>query len=95
MDGTYATIPVFSQLRRLYREAHMKFMVSSPEKPENSPIYSVHIDLDLFIFYNNESTKQSEPEYSNSDDQSEAPNLEMMVVLDMEENEREILEQRV
>ena len=49
MDGTYASIPVFSQLRRLYREAHLKFMVSSPEKPENSPIYSVHTDLDLFI----------------------------------------------
>ena len=27
MDMTYATILVFSQLRRLYREAHMKFMV--------------------------------------------------------------------
>ena len=30
MDGTYATIPLFSQLRRLYRESHLKFMVSSP-----------------------------------------------------------------
>ena len=67
MDGTYATIPVFSQLRRLYRESHMKFMVSSPEKPENSPIHSVHTDLDSFIFCNNESTKQLEPEHSDSD----------------------------
>ena len=57
MDETYATIPIFSQLRRLYRESHMKFMVSSPERPENSPIYSVHTDLDSFIFCNNESTK--------------------------------------
>ena len=29
MDMTYATILVFSQPRRLYRETHMKYMVSS------------------------------------------------------------------
>ena len=29
MDMTYATIPVFSQPRRLYRETHLKYMVSS------------------------------------------------------------------
>ena len=55
MDGAYATIPIFSQLRRLYREAQMKFLVSSPEKPKNSPLYSVHTDLDSFIFYHDES----------------------------------------
>ena len=37
MDGTYATIPIFSQLRILYREAHMKFIVSSPESPKILP----------------------------------------------------------
>ena len=95
MDRTYATIPVFSQLRRLYRESHMKFMVSSLENPENSPIYSVHTDLDSFIFCNNESTKQSEPEHSDLDKQLETPNIEINVVLDMEENERETLEQHV
>ena len=91
MDGTYATIHVFSQLRRLYREAHMKFMVISSEKPKNSPIYSVHTDLDSFILYNNESTKESEPENNDLDNQLEAPSLEMMAVLDMEENERTTL----
>ena len=75
MDGTYATIPVFSQLRRLYREAHMKFMVSSPEKPENSPIYFVHTDLDSFILYNDESSNKPELEDSDSAKQLETPNL--------------------
>ena len=57
MDGSYATIPVFSQLRRLYRESQMKFLVSSPEKPENSPLYSKHVDLDSFILYKDETLK--------------------------------------
>ena len=92
MDGTYATIPVSSQLRRLYREAHMKFMVSSPEKPENSPIYSIHTDLDSFILHNSESTKKPELEDSDSAKQLETPNLEIMAVLDMEENRRENFE---
>ena len=95
MDGTYASIPVFSQLKRLYREAHLKFMVSSPKNPKNSPIYSVHTDLDSFILYNNESTNKIELEDNNSDNQLEAPNLEIMAVLDMEENERETFEQCV
>ena len=54
MDMTYATIPVFSQPRRLYRETHMKYMVSSQERPENAPIYSIHIYLDSFVLYNDE-----------------------------------------
>ena len=54
MDMTYATIPVFNQPRRLYRESHMKYMVSSQERPENSPIYSIHTDLDSFILFNYE-----------------------------------------
>lgn len=29
MDMTYATIPIFGQPRRLYRETLMKYMVSS------------------------------------------------------------------
>ena len=33
----------------------MKFMVSSQEKSENSPLYSVHTYLDSFILCNNES----------------------------------------
>ena len=33
LDMTYATIPIFGQKRRLYRETHMKHMVRSQEKP--------------------------------------------------------------
>jgi hypothetical protein len=52
LDMSYATIPVFGQQRRLYRETLMKYMVSSQEKPHNYPLYSAHSDLDSFILYN-------------------------------------------
>lgn len=54
MDMTYATIPVFGQQRRLYRETLMKYMVSSQDKPHNYPLYSIHSGLDSFILYNDE-----------------------------------------
>ena len=54
MDMTYATIPIFGQQRRLYRETLMKYMVSSQEKPYNYPLYFVHSDLESFILYNDE-----------------------------------------
>ena len=54
MDMTYATIPVFSQPRRLYKETHMKYMVISQGRPENSPLCSIYTDLDSFILYNDE-----------------------------------------
>jgi len=49
LDMSYATIPLFGQHRRLYRETLMKYMVGSQEKPHNYPLYSVHSDLDSFI----------------------------------------------
>jgi ribonuclease HI len=49
---SYATIPVFGQQRRLYKETMMKYMVNSQEKPHNYPLYSVHSDMDSFILYN-------------------------------------------
>ena len=52
MDMSFATIPVFNQTRRLYREARMKYMVSNRDKPNNTPIYSIHSNLDSFILYN-------------------------------------------
>ena len=54
LDMTYATIPVFNQTRRLYREAHMQYTVTSQDRPQNSPIYTVSIDLDSFILFNDE-----------------------------------------
>jgi len=52
LDMSYATISVFGQPKRLYRETLMKYVVSSQEKPQNFPIYSIHSDMDSFILYN-------------------------------------------
>jgi len=51
---SYTTISVFGQPKRLYKETLMKYVVSSQEKPQNFPIYSVHSDMDSFILYNAE-----------------------------------------
>jgi len=45
LDMSYATIPLFGQQRRLYRETLMKYMVNSQDKPHNYPLYFVHSDL--------------------------------------------------
>lgn len=52
LDMSYATISIFVQPRKQYRETPMKYMVSSDEKPQNFPIYSVHSDMESFILYN-------------------------------------------
>jgi hypothetical protein len=57
---SYATIPVFGQQRRLYRETLMKYMVSSQEKPHNYPLYSAHSDLDSFVLYNDGDTEEKD-----------------------------------
>ena len=49
MDMSYATIPVFNQTKKLYRETHMKYMVSNLNKPNNTLVYSIHSNLDYFI----------------------------------------------
>lgn len=54
MDMIYATIPVFGQHRRLYRETLMKYMVNSQDKPHNYPLYSVHSNQDSCILYNDD-----------------------------------------
>jgi hypothetical protein len=38
MDMAYATIPVFGQERRLYKEILIKYMVSRKTQPNNHPI---------------------------------------------------------
>jgi len=52
LDLSYATISVFGQPKRLYRETLMKYVVSSEEKLQNFPIYSIHSDMDPFILFN-------------------------------------------
>jgi hypothetical protein len=56
LDMSYATISVFGQPKRLYRETLMKYMVSSEEKPQNFPIYAVHSDIDSYILFNDTTT---------------------------------------
>ena len=52
MDFSYATILVFNQQRRLWRENKLKYMVSSKECPENHPIYVVDTNMGSSIFFN-------------------------------------------
>ena len=56
LDMSYATISVFGQPKRLYRETLMKYMVSSEEKLQNFPIYAVHSDIDSYILFNDATT---------------------------------------
>jgi len=51
LDFSYATIPVFGQLRKLYREKKMKYMITSKDKPLNHPINYVHTDLEYLVLY--------------------------------------------
>ena len=71
----------------------MRFMVSSHEKPENSPLYSVHTDLDSFILCNDESIDEPEPEDRDANNRVEPTDFNIMATLDLEENEEETLGQ--
>lgn len=58
MDMSYATIPIFGEQRRLYREQKMAYMVSNAEKPNNHPIYSLDTDMGSAIFFNEETKER-------------------------------------
>ena len=62
LDLSYATISVFGQPKRLYRETPMKYVVSSETKPENFPIYSIHSDMDSFILFNDDTNSPTDDE---------------------------------
>lgn len=59
MDMSYATIPVFVEQRRLYRENRLAYMISSLECPQNHPIYCIDTDLGSAIFCNESSNEWS------------------------------------
>ena len=61
MDMSYATIPIFGQERRLYRELLLKYMLSRKSQPNNHPIYSVDIEVGSSIFYNDLIFEEEEP----------------------------------
>jgi hypothetical protein len=60
MDISYATIPIFNQEGRLYREVLLKYMVRSKMQQNNHPIYSVDTEIDSSIFYNDLSFEEEE-----------------------------------
>jgi hypothetical protein len=61
MDMSYATIPLFGQDRRLYREVFLKYMVSNKAQPNNHPIYSVETKIGSSILFNNLSFEEEVP----------------------------------
>jgi hypothetical protein len=58
MNMSYATIHVFGQEKRLYREVFLKYMASSKNQPNNHPIYSIDTEVGSSIFFNNLSFKE-------------------------------------
>ena len=48
---SYATIPIFGEKSRLYRETRLAYMVSNKDNPYNHPIYVVDTKLGSFILY--------------------------------------------
>ena len=66
MDLSYATIPVFGTLRRLYRENRLAYMISNRENPENHPIYYVGTDMGSSMLFNEAGPQKDEPEPTDS-----------------------------
>ena len=52
MDMSYATIPVFSEQRILFRENCLAYTISNEDNPENHPIYAIDTDMGSTMFYN-------------------------------------------
>jgi hypothetical protein len=51
MELSYATILVFGgEHRRLYREAHLAYIISDKENPTNHPIFALDTDLGSSMF---------------------------------------------
>ena len=62
MDMSYATIFVFGQDKRLFREFFLKYMVKNKSQPSNHPIYSVETDMGSSIFFNDLCCEEEEQE---------------------------------
>jgi hypothetical protein len=72
MDMFYATIPVFGQEKRLYREVLLKYMVSSKTSPNNHHIYFVDTKVGSSIFYNDLCFEEEEPKTVGFPEEGEA-----------------------
>ncbi len=77
MDMTYASIPVFGEQRRLYRESYLAYMMSSPEHPENHPVYSVQTDMSSSVLYNDFSLIEEKQEVAEDLKQNEEEQFAM------------------
>ena len=78
MDMSYATIPIFGEQRRLYKEIRLAYMVRCKYKLNNHPIYVVDTDLGSSIFYKDLCFKDEKKEHGN--------------VLDKENEQQEVIE---
>ena len=77
----------------------MKFMVSNIDRPNNTPIYSIHSYLDSFILYSQDEINQQEkeneiglnpPKQSKLSLEEESDNLELSNPKQKNDNEHEI-----
>jgi len=89
MDLTYATIPVFGEQRRLYRETRMAYMVSSKDKPQNFPIYALDTELGSAILFN-ELTNEAEEERKAENQSSEIQQSENQQTKDHLVSDKEV-----
>ena len=51
MHMSYATIPVFGDQRRLYREKKLAYVVSNQNKSINNHVYAMDTDIGSSFFY--------------------------------------------
>ena len=66
MDLSYAMIPVFDTLRRLYRENQLAYMINNRENPKNHPIYSIDTNMGSSMLFNEVVPQRDEPEPEDS-----------------------------
>ena len=66
MDLSYATIHIFGEKRRLYRENHLAYMISNKENPENHPIYFVDTNMGSSMLFNDLCPQRIDPGPSKS-----------------------------
>ena len=84
MDLSYATIPVFREHRRLYREVRLAYMVSNKDKSVNYPIYYVETELGSSIFYNDELYEEENQHQENLFLQTQSKDIESKQKIDQE-----------
>ena len=70
MDMSYATILLFREHKKLYREKRMAYAVSSQVRLENNIMYVVYTVLGYSIFYNDFHFEEELPVLDNQKEDS-------------------------